>query len=330
MNIYDISKKAGVSIATVSRVLNNSSRVSEKTREKVLQVMQEHEYQPNAFARGLGLNTMHTIGLLCADVADPFLAQAISHLERQLRAHGYDCLLCCTGYDRQNRERDMALLMSRRVDALIFVGSNFISQREKENQYIIRAAQQLPVMLLNGRLDGENIYCTLLDDEKASFDATQLLISRGSKRPAYLYHIPSYGSERKKAGFERALLASGIAASPDHAQLISIPSSADALDQFMQGHPDVDGVLVSDDALGVAMLKCAMRHNLRVPDDLMIVGYNNSGMASCCEPELTSVDNKLESMCTQTVSALMGVLDGQELPRTVIFSGDIIERGSTR
>ena len=98
MTIYDISEKAGVSIATVSRVLNGNSNVSEKTKKKVLDVINKYEYTPNAFARGLGLNTMKTIGIMCADSSDLYLAKAIYYIEQKLRANGYDSILCCTGY----------------------------------------------------------------------------------------------------------------------------------------------------------------------------------------------------------------------------------------
>ena len=88
MNIYDVSRRAGVSIATVSRVLNGNPNVSEKTRTKVHAVMEELGYTPNVFARGLGLGTMKTIGIMCSDSSDPYLANAIYYLERQLRIHG--------------------------------------------------------------------------------------------------------------------------------------------------------------------------------------------------------------------------------------------------
>ena len=110
MNIYDISKKAGVSIATVSRVINGSENVSEKTREKVLAIMKETGYTPNVFARGLTNNTIQTIGLLCADCSDHFLATAISYLERGFRANGYDCILCCTGYELAVRQKYLQLM----------------------------------------------------------------------------------------------------------------------------------------------------------------------------------------------------------------------------
>ena len=103
MNIYDVSKRAGVSIATVSRVLNGNPNVSEKTRTKVLAIMDELGYTPNVFARGLGLGTMKTIGIMCSDSSDPYLANAIYHLEQQLRGNGYDSLLCCTGSSLENK-----------------------------------------------------------------------------------------------------------------------------------------------------------------------------------------------------------------------------------
>ena len=154
LNIYDISRLAGVSIATVSRVLNDSDRVSPRTREKVLRVIEENGYEPNAFARGLGLNTMHTVGLLCADAGDPYLAQAVNDLERRLRKSGYDSLLCCTGYEREDKEKYVSLLLQKRVDGLVLVGSHFVEREEAGNDYIHRAAEKAPVVLLGGELTG--------------------------------------------------------------------------------------------------------------------------------------------------------------------------------
>lgn len=103
MNIYDVSNKAGVSIATVSRVLNGNARVSLATRKKVLDAMKELDYTPNVFARGLGLNTMKTIGIMCIDSSDIYLANAVYYLEQELRKHSYDSILCCTGKDYTNK-----------------------------------------------------------------------------------------------------------------------------------------------------------------------------------------------------------------------------------
>lgn len=105
ITIYDISEEAGVSIATVSRVLNDSPKVSRKTKERVLDIIQASGYEPNAFARGLGTGSMKTIGILCADVADIYLANAVSYLERELRKEGFQTVLNCTGYSYEAKKR---------------------------------------------------------------------------------------------------------------------------------------------------------------------------------------------------------------------------------
>ena len=105
MNIYDVSKKAGVSIATVSRVLNGNANVSDKTKNKVLVAMKELDYTPNIFARGLGLNTMKTIGIMCSDSSDTYLANAVYYLEQELRRHNYDSILCCNRTGFRNQEK---------------------------------------------------------------------------------------------------------------------------------------------------------------------------------------------------------------------------------
>jgi DNA-binding LacI/PurR family transcriptional regulator len=194
MNIYDVSEHAGVSIATVSRVLNGNPNVSEKTREKVLKVMDELGYTPNVFARGLGLNTMKTIGIMCSDSSDPYLAGAIYYLERGLRAHGYDAILCCTGYDLDAKQKYFDLLRSKRVDAIILAGSKFVEMRAKDNAYIIEAASDLPIMLVNGFLEGENIYSTVCDDHAAVYGAASCSPPDAGASCMYTPAIPTAGS----------------------------------------------------------------------------------------------------------------------------------------
>ena len=99
MNIYDIAELSGVSIATVSRVVNDSPKVSEKTKMKVRAVMEANNYTPNVFARGLGLNSMKTVGIVCPDVSDDYMAGSVAYLEKRLRSYGYDCILYCSGYE---------------------------------------------------------------------------------------------------------------------------------------------------------------------------------------------------------------------------------------
>ncbi len=328
---FDVSQHAGVSIATVSRVLNGNPNVSEKTREKVLKVMDELGYTPNVFARGLGLDTMHTVGIMCSDSSDPYLAGAIYYLERSLRSHGYDSILCCTGYDLEVKQKYFELLRSKRVDAIILAGSKFVEMRSRDNAYLLDAAADLPIMLVNGWLEGENIYSTVCDDRAAVSQAVSLLIGSGHKNVLYFYSSHSYSGLNKLEGYKDALAAAGI---PLRQELIrqcvkDVTASRDMLLSLAEEGLVFDAVMTSDDSLAVGAVKYAHARNISIPDGLSIVGYNNSLLALCTDPEITSVDSKVEALCTTTVNTLMGVFSGVNVPSRTTIASDLIKRNTT-
>ena len=334
MTIYDISKKAGVSIATVSRVLNGSTNVKPRTRKKVMDIIEQYGYKPNAFARGLGLNSMKTIGILCADASDLYLAKAIYYIEQKLRENGYHSVLCCTGYDIETKKESVNLLLSQHVDSIVMIGSNFIMNTPEDNQYVRDAAATVPIMLLNADFDCNNVYCTLCDDYKATQDATEQLINGGAKDILYLYNSNSYSGLKKLAGFQNALLTHDI------------PLKKQLMQCFKGSHEDIDGVknfveslhnkglkfdaiVTSDDFLAVGSMNFARANHIKVPSELQVIGYNNSILSHCSVPELSSIDNRLEDMCIQLVKTLIGTLTQNEMPQKTIFSGELIKRGST-
>lgn len=331
MNIYDVSEKAGVSIATVSRVLNGNPNVSEQTRSKVLAVMEELGYTPNIFARGLGLNTMKTIGIMCTDSSDIYLANAVYYTEHELRSHDYDSILCCTGYDLENKKKSLELLLSKRVDAIIMIGSKFQESKPKDNAYIFAASRQIPIMLVNGYLEGPNIFCTLCDDFHAVHDVTDSLIKSGRHNILYLYTSNSYSGTRKREGFMKALSENGLSVRGEYMQMCrkDISDARDTITRLYGNGLSIDSVITSDDALAVGALKFALHNHLSVPDDISIVGYNNSILATCAEPELTSIDTKVEALCINTVNTLMRIFDGCNVPGKTTISADIVYRQTT-
>lgn len=334
MTIYDISEKAGVSIATVSRVLNGSSSVSEKTRQKVLDIIEQYGYTPNAFARGLGLNTMKTIGIMCADSSDLYLAKAVYYIEQKLRANGYDSLLCCTGYELASKAASMNLLITKKVDSIILVGSNFVYEKDQDNRYIAEAAAQIPVMVLNASMDAPNVYSVMSDDYASMYEATRQMLSDGIEDILYFYNSHSYSGKKKLAGFRAAM----ADAHPGQEPLIEFyhDSHEDihAMVRHLKAVQDkgigFHGVIAADDNLALAAVKYAAEAGLRIPEDFCVIGYNNSMLAECCEPELTSIDNKLETLCQHLITTLLGILEGREMPKKTLFSGEIIRRGTTR
>lgn len=335
MNIYDISKRAGVSIATVSRVLNDSPHVSPATRQRVMAVINDSGYVPNAFARGLGLNTMKTIGLLCPDASDPYQAQALAYLEHAFRSRNYDCVLSCTGKSLDARIAGVELLKSRHVDGMVLMGSSFIENSDKDNEYIRQAAKSVPLILLNGSFPCERVYCVLCDDQRATMEAAQHLLDTGCRRILYLYHSKNYSGKKKLAGYRAALKNRGVEA--DEALLcyfgqdkMSVQDVRDHLLELEKKGVTFDAVLASEDSLAIGAMKYARAAGKRIPEELSVVGYNNSNFCLFTEPELTSVDNKLKAICDHIVETMMGVLDGKEMPQKTVFTGELVLRQSTK
>ena len=298
MNIYDIARKSGVSIATVSRVLNDSPRVSEKTRDKVLAVMERENYIPNAFARGLGLNSMKMVGVMCTDVTDMFYAAAVGCVERCLREQGMDILLCSTGSRLEDKKEKLAWLVSRRVDAVILIGSAF--KEERDNSHIRAATEKLPVIIINGDIDLPNVYCVVCDERGAVGGNVAELAESGYKNIAYFYDAVTYSGNEKLAGYREGLAKAGIP--PESRIEIRCEKSPDsARSEFLkllQGGIQPGAVAASEDLLAASVLKALGETGLEIP----VIGFNNSVIAECTSPALTSVDNMLGTMCETAVS----------------------------
>lgn len=343
MNIYDISRAAGVSIASVSRVINGAQNVSEKTRQKVTEVIEELGYTPNVYARGLGRGSMQTIGIMCSDSADIYFAHAISYLETALRKNGYNSILCCTGYELRNKMSSFELLRSRQVDAIILAGSRYVELRAEDNQYILDGAREIPVMLINGILEGENIYCTLSDDASGMKQAVRKLRESGCRDFIYVYSSDSYSGRAKLRGLRMGCASSGVA--EDALRIVrgkkDFQSIAALLEEEYEKRP-FDAVIASSDTTGVGAVKFANRRGLSLPDELSILSFNNSVLAECSSPELSSVDPRLKDVCEKTVRRLLQLLssdaqgadgrrDPERLPaKKLLLRPKIAERQTTR
>lgn len=336
MNIYDIAQLAGVSIATVSRVVNGSNKVSDKTKQKVLDVINAQGYTPNVFAQGLGLNTMHTIGILVPSISDLYMSNAVAATEEQLQTYGYDCILGCSGFDLARKKEHVQMLLSKRIDGLILIGSTYASNGENvhDTDYIREAAQSVPVFVINGAVAGDNVYCTVSDDRAATYEVTDNLIRKGCKRILFLSDSQSYSAQQKLAGYEAALTDHGL---PVLGELkLHVQNRIHIVRDLLLQYKDLqfDAVVATDDAMAVGAIKYAGIKGLRIPQDLQIVGYNNSVLSIGCEPELTSIDTRVEQICRDTVDRLFRILqnkDEQEVgaEHKVIVPCRLVKRSTT-
>lgn len=325
-NIYDIAKDSGVSIATVSRVLNGSSRVTPKTRERVKEVMNREGYTPNAFARGLGLNTMKMVGILCTDVSDAYYARAVSLVESGLRQRGFNTLLCSTGNDLNEKKKCLSLLLTKRVDAVVLIGSAF--RESADNSHIEAAAARVPVIIINGLAEIPGVTCVLCNERAAMAENVSLLGETARGGVLYLYDVLTYSGGEKLAGYQLGLERCGI---PVRAELMvqtakSVESAASAAAALLKQGIGFSAVLASEDLLAAGALKALREAGRSMP----VIGFNNSVLAECTFPPLTSVDNMLGSLCPTAVSLLADLLAGKDIPGKVVMPARLVERESFR
>ncbi len=327
MNIYDIAKLSKVSIATVSRVLNNSDKVSEKTKEKVNKVMETYGYKPNVFARSLNLNSTKVVGIMCPDIDDRYMAKGVSCLEKQLKEYGYDCILMCSGYDFECKVNCVASLIERRIDALILVGSNYVKDHgNKDIEYLKEAADKMPVILINGYIQYSNIYCVLTDNKKAVYDVTSKMIKSNKKNIIFLYDSYSYSLKKKMDGYEKALIDNGLKVKDENK--IFLPNSIEKTFQILEEKNIVfDGVIASDDAMALGALKLAYKKG--IADKVDIVGYNNSDLCLASLKELSSIDSKIEVLSSMAIDNLIKVLNGEKVASRKIIDCEFIQRDTT-
>lgn len=330
MNIYDIATKAGVSIATVSRVLNGSPNVSAKTKEKVLSVIEEEGYTPNIFARGLNLNTMKMIGILCTDVSDIYYAKAVSIIENALRQYGYDSLLCSTGNKLGDKQKYIDLLLAKRVDALVLIGSTF--KEESDNSHIEKAASKVPTIIVNGLIDVPNTYCVTCDEHTAMYENVIALIKKGCHNILYLYDVESYSGMQKLNGYRAALKDCGLPVPSTLALKVDKEPAAveTAVTHFIDKGIPFSAVLASEDILAISAMHALSKKGYKIPEDIPVIGFNNSLLCECSMPKLTSVDNMVDTLCNTAVNVLRDVFDNKTVTPKMTLSAKLVERDTFR
>ncbi|HWR10488.1 MAG TPA: LacI family DNA-binding transcriptional regulator [Rectinemataceae bacterium] len=329
MNIYDIAKKAGVSVATVSRVLNESSHVSEKSKEKVKTIMEQEGYVPNIFARGLIHNSVRSIGIICPVISDINHSAIVAHLEHMLRLRGFDTLLTCSGGYDEDKGKYIDLLLTKRVDAIICVGST--RKESLESARFGAAAKQLPIIIVNGLIKAPNVYCVLCDEESAVKECVHQLHNRGFNDIVYIYDTDTYSGHQKLAGYRHGLVECNI--EEQRRTEIKIRTETNGIDaafaatiKLIESGRKISALIAADDIIAVGAQKALINKNMQVP----IIGANNSRFAQCADPEITSIDTMIETLCISAIQQLMDVLQKKTTTDCIVISAKLIERQSFR
>lgn len=329
MNIYDVAQEAGVSIATVSRVLNDPSRVSEKTRKKVEEVLIKHNYTPNAMARGLVVKSMNTIGVLTIDIRDIYYANVAYTIEHEFSKLGYNVILCNTGGNTEEKIQYMRVLSEKQVDGLILVGSVFKDKRI--DKFIATIAQSTPVVIVNGFAEAPNTYSIICDDSYGVSLCVDYLLKQGYKDMVYLQDAETFSGQSKVDGFRAGLEKNGLKPGPSSILKVErgLQGGADAVSRLISSGVEFNAIIAGEDITAVGAIKKLKEYGKQVPENVAVIGFNNSIIARCSDPDLTSVDNKMENMGIGAVRILSDVLEGRNVPSKTVITPDLVIRRST-
>ncbi len=332
MNIYDIAKKAGVSSATVSRVINGSVAVSASNRAKVQKVMEQEDFTPNIFARGLNLNSIKTVGVICPVIRDVNHASLVHIIEELLRKNGFDCLLCCINSNLDEKGSLIGMLFNKRVDAIIIIGST--PGEQEDTSAFTKISAHIPIIVINGLIEAENVYSILSDEYHIVYEIVKKWIDAGLRHILYIYDSLTFSGQQKKAGYLDALRDHGLEADKRyilHAEdggepAITIERTRALTSAVMEAELPVDALIAADDLLAIAAQKVLLTKGIRVS----VVGFNDSSYARLASPELSSVNIMSKTLCSAAVSTLMQVLGKEEAAAKILISCELVERESSR
>jgi LacI family transcriptional regulator len=325
--IYQVSELAKVSLATVSRVMNGNARVSEKTRNRVLDAMKELDYRPNTIAQSLASNRSNCIGLLVSEIHGPFFGQMMSGVETELRAAGKHVIIT-TGHSEEDKEKDgIEFLISRNCDAII------LHVEAVSDEYLLKLSQgKTPIYLISRHVEEMPDKCISLNNELGGFIATQLLIEMGHTNIAYVAG-PQYKADAiaRLQGHKRALSENNIAVNE---KLIfeaefKEKGGIEGLRHFMQERAEFSALVCANDEMASGAMTYAREHNLQMPKDLSVIGFDNVVFAPHLYPKLTTVDNpvnKMGSMAAKLVLKEIYQQDQHDIQQ--LFEPSLIMRDS--
>lgn len=326
-NIYDIAKKAGTSTATVSRVINKSKNVSDKTRKKVLAVISELDYEPSDTARALAINKTMTIGVMVPDVRDPFHSESSFVIEQLLSEKGYMTILCNTGTNINQKINYFKMLYKKQVDGIILVGSDYGDRRLKT--IYSKVIKQIPIVSINGELDDES-YSVICDEYYGMKQSVEFMVDNNFKKPIYI-------GERKKEIFRssRNKFQSFKKLSNKYFNINNniylIKKTKNDIQNIVEiiKNKNIDIIQFESDNLALRFSKELVAANINIPEDISIIGFDNINLSLYNFVTLTTIDQKIKKLSETATYKLLSIIDNEKVEHKEVIKPNLIIRDST-
>ncbi len=302
LTIKDVAKKAGVSVTTVSRVLNKRGSLSEATIKKVHNAMEELNYYPNQLAVNLFRKRSMLVGLIVPDVSHPFYGTEIKYIEEHLYGQGYKMMLCNAGDDEKREKEYLTMLQRNKVDGII-IASHTLDLEAYDKV-------SLPVVALDRYL-GKSIPTISADHEQGGRLAAAELVRAGCKKVAQIIGfsaVPTPSNERYTV-FRQVMQENNVTCLDYELPLnaFRFTEYLDFVQDILSNDPDIDGLFAVDN-IACAACKIASALSIKVPEKLKIVGYDGTDISLMCHPSLSTVVQPIRKIAQSTVELLLSMI----------------------
>jgi LacI family transcriptional regulator len=328
VTIYDVAREAGVSMATVSRVVNNNPNVKPQTRKKVFEAIERLGYRPNAVARGLASKKTTTVGVVIPDISNAIFAEVARGIEDIANMYRYNIILCNADKKKDKEISVINTLLEKQVDGLLFMGGTVT----KEHIEAFKSSS-VPIVLCATTDDNNAIPAVDINHEKAAYDAVQLLIQQGHRNIGMIsgtLQDPANGFARFQ-GYKKALEEANIPVVDEHIRVgnYRYESGIEAMKYFINLADRPTAIFAATDEMAIGAIHTIQDANLKVPEDISVISVDNSRMASMVRPLLTSVAQPMYDIGAVSMRLLTKLMNKENVEVTkIVLPHELIIRKS--
>lgn len=312
VTIKDVAKKAGVSIASVSRVINDSKPVAPETKEKILKVIEETGYKPNAMARGLKKNESGLIGLITPDMENGTFAELVKGIESVIEKNSMNLIVSNSKGEIERELKELHIFKEQQLDGILFSGVKFT---KKHKEYFDR--YKVPTVIVSQKFPGSGLPYVDIDNFQAAYQAVRYLIDNNHSQIA-LVHGPLYdksaGQDRYNGYFE-ALKDSGITSNSKFVAEgnFTIKSGYQAMEKLIAENEELPtAVFAASDRMAIGVLDCCLDKGLKVPEDISIIGFDDIELATVVRPKLSTVRIDHSKLGEKSVELLLNKIRNEK------------------
>ncbi|MFD3158450.1 LacI family DNA-binding transcriptional regulator [Haloimpatiens sp. FM7330] len=328
-SIKDVAKEAGVSIATVSRVLNNIDVVNEETKKKVLEAIKKLQYRPNIVARSLKTQRTSTIGMIIPDISSQFYPEIVRGAEDVANIYNYNIMLCNTDLDLDKEMEYLKVLREKMVDGILYM-SNSLQPKIVE----LIEQLQIPMVLIENIDDQKKFPSVTIDNESAAYDAVNYLVQKGNKKIAYIGHKNNEGNVNsfRYLGYKKALKENNMKLDEDliYCEGLKVEDGYKGIIKIIEKQK-IDAVFCGSDECAMGAINALRERNIKVPEDIDVVGFNDVYEASVFYPKLTTIAQPMYDMGSVGMRMLIKIINKQKLGQShYILPYQLVERDSCK